>query len=254
VAIGGTRSELPTVVLLPLSTRAGHRARRALESKPLAFLRPIGPRPASREPILNLPPATGVLLLANIGIHLVRQLLPQTLDDRIVASFGFIPARYTVTGGFGWEAVVSPVTYMLLHGSWLHLIVNMLALMAFGAGVERRIGGVRMVGFALLCGLAGAAVHAVVHPDSLDVVIGASGAISGLFGGVLRVLPGRRAGQGLQGLWLIIVVWIGSNVAFGLAGLPDEGSGEIAWVAHLGGFAAGLIHFGLFERRPRAGA
>jgi membrane associated rhomboid family serine protease len=214
----------------------------------LAFLRQHGDRPARREPILNLPPATQTLLLVMLGVHLVRQLLSEVQDNWVIESFAFIPARYTLPGGFGWEAVVSPLTYMLLHASWLHLIVNSTALLAFGAGVERRLGAWRMLAFAFACGLASAALHFAVYADSMNPVIGASGAISGLFGGVLRILPGRRPGQGLRGLWPIIVVWIGGNIAFGLTGAPG-GSGDIAWVAHLGGFFAGLALFGLFDRR-----
>ncbi len=190
------------------------------------------------------------LLLLLLGVHLVRLALPARLDDWVVLTFAFIPARYTRPGAFDWGAVAAPLSAMLLHGGWLHLVMNMVALLAFGAGVERRMGGARMLALAVVCGLAGAAAHLTVYPRSVEPVIGASGAISGLFGGVLRLLPRRRPGRGLQGVWPAVAAWVAANVAFGLVGLPEAGAG-IAWVAHLGGFAAGLLLFGWFDRPPR---
>lgn len=215
------------------------------------FVPTRGPGPSGRQPVVNLPPMVRTLLAVLAAVHLVRLLLPQDLDWWVIVTFAFIPARYSVAGYFDWGAVVAPLTHMLLHDGWLHLLINMAMLLSFGAGIERRIGGRRMLGFAVLCGLAGAAAHYVVYSESLNPVIGASGAISGLFGGVLRLLPGRRQGQGLRGLWPLIVIWIGINVVFGLTGAPGA-EGEIAWVAHLGGFVAGLILYGPFDRpKPR---
>ncbi|MBX6321579.1 MAG: rhomboid family intramembrane serine protease [Rhodospirillaceae bacterium] len=217
----------------------------------MAFFRPFGPpSQPRREPILNVPPVTQWLLLVLVGVHLVRLALPDRLDMWVILTFGFIPARYTVPGAFDWGAAAAPIASMLLHGGWLHLTVNGLALLAFGAGLERRIGGGRMLGLALVSGLAAAATQGAAFPDGTVPMIGASGAISGIFGAVLRLLPGRRPGAGLRGLWPVIVVWVAINVAFGFARLPELG-GEVAWVAHLGGFAAGLILFGLFDRHPR---
>jgi membrane associated rhomboid family serine protease len=216
----------------------------------LAFFVPTrGPGPAGRQPVVNLPPVVRTLLLVLAAVHLVRLALPADLDWWVIATFAFIPARYSVPGFFDWGAVAAPLTHMLLHDGWAHLLINMVMLAAFGAGVERRIGGRRMLAFAVICGLAGAAAHSVVYPESLSPVIGASGAISGLFGGILRLLPGRHPGQGLRGLWPLIVVWVAINVVFGLTGAPGA-EGEIAWVAHLGGFGAGLLFYGPFDR-PR---
>src|SRR5450755_2805283 len=140
---------------------------------------------AARQPIFNIPSVTKALLIANVAVHAIRFLLPRALDDALVTTFAFIPARYTIPGVVRWPALVDPITYQFLHGNLAHLGTNMLALLAFGAGVERRIGGWRMLVFALLCGAASAAFHLVGYPSSLEPVIGASGTISGLFGGVL---------------------------------------------------------------------
>lgn len=214
------------------------------------FVPPARRGPGSRQPMLNVPPMVQALLVVIVGVHLVRLLLSEHADLWIILHFAFIPVRYSVPEAFDWGALVAPLTHMLLHADWLHLLVNAVTLAAFGAGVERRIGGRRLLAFAVVCGLAGAAAHYLIYPDSASPVLGASGAISGLFGGVLRLLPGRHPAQGLRGLWPIILIWIAANVAFGLIGMPED-EVEIAWVAHLGGFLAGLLLFGPFDRPRR---
>jgi membrane associated rhomboid family serine protease len=204
---------------------------------------------AARQPILNIPPGTKALLIANVAVHLLRLLLPGKLDDSVVITFAFIPARYTALGAFGWPALVDPITYQFLHGSLAHLGINMLALLAFGAGVERRIGGSRMVVFAVICGVASALAHLAVYPSSIEPVIGASGAISGLFGAILRLHVHRGS---RRGLWPLVALWIVMDVVTGTTGMGGDGE-PIAWVAHIGGFVAGLLLFGLFDR-PSPGA
>jgi membrane associated rhomboid family serine protease len=205
------------------------------------------PTPPARQPIFNIPPATQALIVANIAVHLLRLLLSPESDDALVSLLAFVPGRYTEAGGIGWPAVVDPVTYQFLHANLIHLGVNMLALLAFGSGVERRIGGRRMAIFYLVCGVASAAAHFAVYPTSVVPIVGASGAISGLFGGVLRFQFGGDAG-GRRGLWPVVIVWIVVNVVLGQTGMPGMENAAIAWVAHLGGFVAGLLLFNLAAR------
>lgn len=207
---------------------------------------PLQTLPPRRQPILNLPPMVTWLLVANLAVHGVRLLLSDGVDLGVILTFGFIPARYTLPDLFGWQALVSPVTHLFLHGGLVHLLINMVMLMAFGSGVERRIGGPRMLAFTLVCGVFGAAAHLAVYPHSIMPVIGASGAISGLFGGVLRFLPRRRGG-----LWPVVLLWIGVSILFGVNGMPGDGGAAIAWVAHIGGFLGGFLLFGLFDRKGR---
>jgi membrane associated rhomboid family serine protease len=204
---------------------------------------------AARQPIFNVPPATKALLACNVVAHVLRLLLPGNFDETILTTFAFVPARYTEPSAFGWSALVDPVTYQFLHANLTHLGINMLALLAFGAGVERRIGGTPMVAFTLICGVMAALAHFVIHPSSIEPVIGASGAISGLFGGVLRFhvrVPSRR------GLWPLVGLWIVMDVVSGTTGIGGDGQ-SIAWVAHIGGFIAGLLLFGLFDRQRTRG-
>jgi membrane associated rhomboid family serine protease len=202
------------------------------------------PREAA-QPIFNIPPVTGMILAVEIAIHLLRLLLPYQLDNLLIGIFAFIPARFTLPGAFDWAAIVSPLTYQLLHAGFAHLAMNMLALLAFGAGLEIWMGGGRMLGFAILCGFAAAGAHLAVYPESTAPLIGASGAISGIFGGLLRTRLATQRGR----LWPLVAIWVVMTVITGEAGMPGTGDQPIAWVAHLGGFAAGLALVGFF--RPR---
>lgn len=192
--------------------------------------------------MFHLPPATKTLVALNVLVFALMLVLPDDADDAVVALYGFAPARAFA----GWTAVVDPITYQFLHGGITHIAVNMLGLLAFGAGVEQRLGRWRFVAFYLLCGIAGAFTQFVVDPRSSEVMIGASAAISGLFGGILRLAVFRR------GLWLLVVLWFVMNAATGLAGIGSEGA-PVAWVAHVGGFVAGLLLYPLLARRDAKG-
>lgn len=192
--------------------------------------------------MFNLPPATKALLAANVLVFAVMLILPVRVDDILVETFGFTPANYRGTVSLDWSVVVAPVTYQFLHGGFAHLGVNMLALVAFGAGIEQRLGAWRFVVFFLVTGVIGAFAEFAVTPGSEDVMIGASAAISGLFGGILRFGVFRR------GFWTLVVLWLVMNAVSGIAGLGSAGE-PVAWIAHAGGFAAGLVLYPLFVRR-----
>lgn len=202
------------------------------------------------EPAINLPPFTLALIAANVAAFAAIRLLQGDAGWLAIDMFGFIPSRYGGGMPAGAAAIYSPITYQFLHGDWVHLAVNMVSLAAFGAGVERRVGGGTMLSVYLLCGMLAAAAHFAIYPDSIDPVIGASGAISGLLGGVLRVMREsrlRRGGAG-GGLLGFAVVWAAMTIVLGITGMPGDGGAQIAWVAHLGGFVAGLLLFRFFIR------
>jgi membrane associated rhomboid family serine protease len=193
------------------------------------------------QPIFNIPPMTLALLLANIGVHLIRLLLPQALDEQLVFTFAFVPARYLDAALWSWPVWVEPVSYQFLHGGWLHLGINMLSLLAFGAGVEQRLGAWRYLIFYLGCGILAAGTEFTVEAHSVGLMIGASGAISGLFGAILRFRVHPRS------LWIVAVVWLAMNVATGSDSIIGPVDGMVAWIAHIGGFVAGLAAFPLFD-------
>lgn len=208
-----------------------------------------GPGGGTHERAINLPPAILWLIVINVAVQLVRQLLSEALDDKLILQFGLIPAHYTAGAGDDWLSLIgAPVAYQFLHGGWVHLGVNMLSLAAFGAPVERTLGPRRFVFFYLSAGIAAGIVHVLIYPDSVDPVVGASGAISGVFGAVLMLL---RRGGGLTSLLPVAGIWIAMNVFFGIVGgTPGAGDQPVAWAAHIAGFVYGLAAIRLFLLRP----
>jgi membrane associated rhomboid family serine protease len=162
---------------------------------------------------------------------------------------------------------------MVVHAGWLHLIVNLLWMLAFGSAVARRTGDLGFLLFSVLCGIAGALTHLLFHYGDMAPVVGASAAISGQMAGALRFifnarrLPGQRTadfvaaplmslGQTLSDKRILgfLVFWVAVNAYFGLSAVRIAGEeGGIAWEAHIGGFLCGLLIFGAFDRhRPAA--
>ena len=215
---------------------------------PFDNLKRPGPQRGTGERAINLPPAILWLIAINVVVHLVRQLLSDSVDQELVTKFGLVPANITGDQSDLLSMIVSPITYQFLHGGWVHLGVNMLSLAAFGAPVERLLGVRRFVLFYLSAGIVSAAVHVFFFPESTDPVIGASGAISGVFGAVLMLM--RQVGS-LSSLLPIAGIWIALNVFFGIfGGTPGAGGEPVAWTAHIGGFIYGLAAIRLFMPRP----
>lgn len=171
--------------------------------------------------------------------------------------YGFVPAVLSGEAVLppGWAALPSPLTlvsYQFLHGSWMHLLGNLLFLFVFGDNVEDAMGHLRFLGFYLLCGVAAALVHLLAFPGSPVPVVGASGAISGVLGAYLLLYPRARILVPIIVIplflpaWLLLIFWLGFQL-LGAAGGPEaEG---IAWWAHIGGFLAGLLLVVPFRRR-----
>jgi membrane associated rhomboid family serine protease len=160
---------------------------------------------------------------------------------------GFIPARMTneliLQGAV--PAVLTPWSSALLHGNWLHLGINMLMLLFAGGMVERVIGKSALLIAYLLGALAAAAAQFAVDPSSSIPMVGASGAISALFGLYAlffgqpkQVTSNRKLNRSIHVLWLL-VTWV---VLQWMAGLLAGGEGVmLATPAHIGGFIAGLL-------------
>jgi membrane associated rhomboid family serine protease len=156
-------------------------------------------------------------------------------------------------------------TSMFSHAGLLHLGGNMLFLWIFGNNVEDSMGPVRFVFFYLLAGIAALALQTVISPDSTTPTLGASGAIAGVLGGYILIYPRARV---LTLIFLIIFftfielpaylflfIWFAQQAVFGAIDLtnPTGGGGGVAYFAHVGGFAFGLLAIKLFAVR-RSGA
>jgi membrane associated rhomboid family serine protease len=222
----------------------------------------------AREPIFNLPPAIVALAGLLVLVHGWRETLSPVADGDVLARFAFIPARYDTPALFGpdrGEALWTPLTYGALHGGWEHLILNLVWLVVFGSPVAWRFGGARFVLFVLLATAAGAAAHYLAHAGDAVPMVGASAAISGLTAAAARFvfepygpLGAERAAADGSAFFVpappllvslanprvraFLLVWLVMTLVVGL-GLIGPADVSIAWEAHVGGFAAGLLLF-----------
>ena len=151
---------------------------------------------------------------------------------------------------------LSILTSMFLHGSVAHIGFNMLFLWVFGNNVEDRFGRMRYVIFYLLCGIAAAYAQSYVFPSSAIPLVGASGAIAGVLGAYLLMFPRAPILTWLAFLvfvvipvpaWFLIGVWFLLQLSSGL-GSVSSGTG-VAYMAHVGGFLAGMLLLLVFRRR-----
>lgn len=148
-----------------------------------------------------------------------------------------------------------------MHGGWAHLGGNLLYLWIFGDNLENRLGHGRYLAFYMITGLLASFAHifstVILGQDTLIPSLGASGAISGVLGGYIRLFPTRRVT--VLVLWFFISVpaivvlglWILLQIFSSVGTLGGMETGSIAYAAHIGGFIAGLILIGFFAPAPR---
>lgn len=155
--------------------------------------------------------------------------------------------------GEGWATLF---TSMFAHSGWTHVMTNAVVALAFGAPVARLLPGARgafgFYGFCLVAGAASGIGYAAIHPSSEDLLVGASGAVSGLVGAGLR-LVGRRDGRlsslGDSRFLVMAAVIMALNLVTGLVGLAGDSLGaRIAWEAHVFGFLTGALLIGPWAR------
>ena len=252
-----------------------------------------------REPILSIPVAVVALVAALLAIHAALTWTPVATQDAIYLDWGFIPGRFTISLWPGrladllsqsnfdpraldiarmWRATTAShpglkpwtlVSYALLHGSWTHVGLNCVWIVAFGPPLARRFGALRFYLFFAATAACGAATHWLLDMMDFTPLIGASAAASGFMAGAARFMfqpgaplgparahapaPGIRAASLTEVLTdrralLFIGVWLVTNVVFG-AGAQALGASEapVAWIAHIGGFVGGLALFPLFD-------
>jgi membrane associated rhomboid family serine protease len=258
-----------------------------------------------REPMFNAPAVVIILTVILLAIHGALNSAPDSIQDRVVRDFAFIPGRLTIAiwpqrlidlldransdptaleqaremrelrvlsgGAKPWTLL----TYAFLHGSWTHVLLNSIWLIAFGPPIARRFGTPRFLLFVAVTAIASALAHWANALMDFSPLIGASGADSGLMGAATRFMfqPGAPLGSSrslsrleiesipaasLRGVFvnrralIFLAVWLATNFIFG-AGAQTFGLSDmpVAWVAHLGGFFAGLVLFPLFDRPRR---
>jgi membrane associated rhomboid family serine protease len=215
-----------------------------------------------RNPTRRVPVVTITLIAVNAAVFLYEISLGEGLA-LFLQRFGAVPASIVHSlnpGGLVPGALLPILTSMFVHGGWLHLIGNMLYLWVFGDNVEDKLGRPRFLVFYLLCGFTASSLHVVVDPTSATPMVGASGAISGVLGAYLLMFPGARVVTLIPIFVFLQVAELPALVVLGFwfvmqffngvlsLGFEAGGMGGVAWWAHVGGFAAGLLFVVPFRR------
>jgi membrane associated rhomboid family serine protease len=212
------------------------------------------------NPRTRFPAVTLLLIAANVVAFLFELSLDARGQKLLTLEAGAIPYEIVHHVDLRPQNLL-PVpgsiwTSMFLHGGWMHLIGNMWFLWLFGDNVEEAMGSFRYVFFYFLVGTAGALAQAYSMPESTAPMIGASGAIAGVLGGYLMLYPRARIQTLIMipFLWPVIAVpaWIFLSLWFFAQFMLGVGSG-IAWMAHVGGFLAGLGAVRLLAHTRRGG-
>jgi len=212
---------------------------------------PIGDDNSARR---TVPLVTYALIALNVLFFIVEL----TGGDAFIQKWAFVPSRFLANpvGDF-----LTLFTSMFMHAGWLHLGGNMLYLWIFGDNVEDRFGHVKFIIFYVLCGLLATFAQLAFSTGSTVPNLGASGAIAGVLGGYIllfpqgkiRVLQGQRVIQVsaliVIGLWIVLQLFSGIG---SIAATADTGG--VAYMAHIGGFLAGLGLTFLFRGSRRTQA
>lgn len=203
------------------------------------------------------------LVIANV-VMFVAQLFMGRMTERVIQTFGYIPARLLDPEAYRyapWEVAITLLTSLFLHGGLVHLFGNLIYLWVFGGVIEDALGHVRFLFFYLACGAVGSLAHTVLFPHSPIPSIGASGSIAGLLGAFLVLRPYARIVTlfPLVVYWamaeipaiVFLPVWFGMQFFNGFLSLEAARRTQevvgIAWWAHVGGFVFGMLVAAVFR-------
>lgn len=199
---------------------------------------PIGDDNSTRR---TVPLVTYALIAINILFFFVEL----SGGDAFINKWAFVPARFLANPSADWLTLF---TSMFMHAGWLHLGGNMLYLWIFGDNVEDRFGHTLYTVFYLLCGLAATCAQLAFSIGSTIPNLGASGAIAGVLGGYLLLFPQGRVkvlmGQTVSQVSALIVIggWIVLQFFSGIGSILNAAdTGGVAFMAHIGGFIAGVV-------------
>jgi membrane associated rhomboid family serine protease len=202
-------------------------------------------------PLLNW-----ALIAVNVAAFLLELSQPsERALQSFITAWGVVPHEYSSGHDIApliplpfWSTLI---TSMFLHGGWMHLGGNMLYLWIFGDNLNKVMGQVRYFLFYMVCGLAAGLAHIAFNSGSGVPSVGASGAISGVLGGYMVLFPRNRVRVMMRGgitavpAYVMLGLWILIQIVSGAMDQGGEGGG-VAFMAHIGGFAAGLVLVKLF--------
>jgi membrane associated rhomboid family serine protease len=173
--------------------------------------------------------------------------------ELMLETWGLVPFDFK-SGQIGTASYFPFISYMFLHGGWMHLLGNMWILWLFGDNLEDKMGKWKFLFFYIICGVIAALVHCAVFPDSYMPVIGASGAVAGVMGAYFLMFKKARIFTYIPplfflnipawiflGFWILSQVWSGTFAVFGYKNYSN-----VAFWAHIGGFAAGMVLYRAF--------
>lgn len=187
---------------------------------------------------------TPIVTYVLIAINVLVFFLELNNGDAFIERWAFVPRRFLADPGGEFATLF---TSMFMHGSWLHLIGNMLYLWIFGDNVEDRLGHALFFVFYILCGLAATFAQLAFSLGSEVAHLGASGAIAGVLGAYLIMFPRGRVRMLMGrmivpmsalvaiGLWFLLQIFSQVTMA------SSQTEGGVAYMAHIGGFIAGVI-------------
>jgi membrane associated rhomboid family serine protease len=203
--------------------------------------------------------AMPVVTVALIALNVLVFFLELNGGDRFIREWAFIPARFSANPSGDAHTVISS---MFMHGGWLHLGGNMLYLWIFGDNIEDAFGPFKFLIFYLVCGIAATFAQYGFTPNSNIPNVGASGAIAGVLGAYLLLFPRARVRvlvyNQIVALPALVVLgmWIALQVFSGVGSIADtaqtEETGGVAYMAHVGGFAAGFLLCLLLRTRDQS--
>jgi len=216
----------------------------------------------------SVPVVTLLLIVANVVVFFHQISLPPHAADVFINTYGLVPSKISAALAGSHrvtlaDALIPLFTCMFLHGGWLHIIGNMWFLWVFGGNVEDRLGPLTYLLFYLVCGIGSGVAQALFSWGSRVPSIGASGAISGILGAYIVLLPSSRIltlvplffffftaripAMVFIGLWFLV------QFLSGVSSLGASAAGGVAWWAHVGGFVLGVgLAWILRMERPRS--
>ena len=189
----------------------------------------------------TLPVVTYALIVLNVLFFFVEL----SGGDHFIQQWSVVPRRLLANPAGDFPTVF---TSMFMHAGWVHLLGNMLYLWIFGDNVEDNFGHVKFLIFYLLCGVAATFAQVMMSANSTVPNLGASGAIAGVLGGYILLFPKGQVrvlmGRGVIPVPALVVIgfWIVLQLVSGVGAISNTAeTGGVAYMAHIGGFVAGLI-------------
>ncbi len=237
------------------------------------------PKHSSSAPIFNMPAVVIHLLIVLVGVFVVLSFAPDRWARTIEVVAALSPPRFLAgpSANGGLLGMAAPlIGHIFIHANLTHLAFNSVWLLAFGTPVARRLGAGEgrksfrtfarssvFVTFFVICGIVGALTYIWVHSHENTLLVGASGGVSGLLGGLVRFAFSRSAISSENNmnvapltdrsviLWSLAVILLNAFIGVFGGAILGAGDNQIAWEAHIGGYLFGLLTFGAFDRFSR---